>query len=80
MWVAGTAHTLSLTLPGVCAVPAICRIPEGYCPMGLRGHVHVGGLSILIFASMLIVINYTVRGFLAHHANSPAAQGLANVI
>lgn len=46
----------------------------------MHGHVHDGGLSLLIFAAMLIVVNYTVRGFLAHHADSPAAQGLANVI
>jgi len=28
----------------------------------------------------LIVINFLMRGFLAHHANNPAAAGLAPLI
>lgn len=37
------------------------------------------GIGIYILA-WLILINFFFRGFLAHHANSPAAAGLANLI
>lgn len=37
------------------------------------------GIGVYILAWM-IVINFLLRGFLAHHANNPAAAGLAPLI
>jgi hypothetical protein len=37
------------------------------------------GIGIYILA-WLIVINFLLRGVLAHHANNPAAQGLAILV
>lgn len=37
------------------------------------------GIGIYILA-WLIVINFLFRGFLAHHADNPAAAGLAILI
>jgi len=37
------------------------------------------GIGIYILA-WLIVINFLIRGFTAHHANNPAAAGLAILI
>lgn len=37
------------------------------------------GLGFYILA-WLIVINFLFRGFLAHHADNPAARGLAPLI
>jgi hypothetical protein len=37
------------------------------------------GIGLYIMA-WLIVINFLMRGFLAHHADNPAAAGLAPLI
>lgn len=37
------------------------------------------GIGIYILA-WLVIINFTLRAFLAHHANNPAAAGLAPLI
>jgi hypothetical protein len=37
------------------------------------------GIGIYIMA-WLIIINFLMRGFLAHHASNPAAAGLAPLI
>jgi hypothetical protein len=37
------------------------------------------GIIVYIMAVM-VIINFLMRGFLAHHANNPAAAGLAPLI
>lgn len=37
------------------------------------------GIGVYILA-WLIVINFLFRGFLAHHADNPAAKGLAVLV
>ena len=37
------------------------------------------GIGIYILA-WLIIINFLTRGFLAHHADNPAAAGLATLL
>lgn len=34
---------------------------------------------ILVVWSANIILNFTIRGFSAHHANSPAAQAVNNL-
>lgn len=34
----------------------------------------------LYFACWMVIINFLFRAWLAHHANNPAAQGLAPLI
>jgi hypothetical protein len=42
-------------------------------------HVHIAGLFLLSWLAAELFWHFLIRGFLAHHANSPAAQGLANL-
>jgi hypothetical protein len=37
------------------------------------------GIGVYILA-WLVIINFLFRGFLAHHANNPAAAGLAVLV
>jgi len=40
---------------------------------------HKGIALILVVWSANVLLNFTVRGFSAHHANSPAAQAINNL-
>lgn len=42
-------------------------------------HVHIAGLFLLSVLAATIFWNFLIRGFTAHHANSPAAQALNNL-
>lgn len=42
--------------------------------------IRAAGLFLGAILSAMIIINFCVRGFAAHHADSAWAQGLANVI
>jgi len=38
-------------------------------------------LGILIyFIALMVIVNFLFRGFLAHHADNPAAAGLAPLL
>ena len=43
-------------------------------------HVHTAGLSIVIFAATLVVLNFLTRTVAAKHPDNPAFQGLAYVL
>jgi len=40
---------------------------------------HKGIALILVVWSANVLLNFTIRGFSAHHANSPAAQAINNL-
>lgn len=40
---------------------------------------HKGIALILVVWSANILLNFTIRGFSAHHADSPAAQAISNL-
>lgn len=42
-------------------------------------HVHIAGLFLLSVLAATIFWNFLIRGWSAHHANSPAVQALANL-
>lgn len=46
----------------------------------MPSHVTVLGEWILTVAATLVVLNFLWGGFAAHHADSPAVQGLKNLL
>ena len=45
----------------------------------MHHHVHIAGLFLLSVLAANIFWNFLIRGYTAHHANSNAAQALANL-
>lgn len=43
-------------------------------------HVHIAGIFLLSVLAAHIFWTFLIRGYAAHHANSPAAQAIANLM
>jgi hypothetical protein len=46
----------------------------------MEHHVHIAGMFLLSVLAANIFWNFLLRGFAAHHSNSPAAQAIANLV
>lgn len=46
----------------------------------MNSHVHSAALTGLIILAWMIVWGFLLKGFAAHHASNPAAQGLVPVL
>ena len=45
----------------------------------MESHLHAGIMTGLIILAWMILWHFLLRGTLAHHADSPVAQGLSNL-
>lgn len=46
----------------------------------MENHIHIAGFFLLSVLAAEIFWHFLIRGWAAHHAESPAAQSLANLV